>query len=194
MPAMSRVEALLLRSGPWRAFATNVVLPWALGQERLGGTALEVGSGSGAMAGAMLNRFPQLHVTATDYDPGMVLAAGRRLAPFGDRVSVAQADASDLAFDDGTFDVALSFLMLHHVGGWERALRELVRVVRPGGRVIGCDVIRSPFLTWAEQTFGTGEERLISLDEFASEASRLGVGAWQTQRGALVAFRFVVTV
>lgn len=194
MPAMSRVEALLLRSAPWRVFATKVVLPWALGEEQLSGSALEVGSGSGAMAGAILNRFLQVHLTATDYDPGMVLAAGQRLAPFGDRASVVQADAARLAFDDDTFDVALSFLMLHHVGEWEAALRELVRVVRPGGRVIGCDVIESRILTSAERTLGTGAEQLISLDAFVACAAHLGLRGWETRRKAAVAFKFVLAV
>ena len=46
--------------------------------------------------------------------------------------------------------------MLHHVGGWETALRELARVVRPGGRVIGCDLVQSGFLDWSERAFGSG--------------------------------------
>lgn len=194
MPAMSQLEALLLRSAPWRAFATRTVLPWALAGERLDGHALEVGSGSGAMAAALLDRFPHLRLTATDVDPRMVLAAGKRLARYGARVAVAQADAARLPFADDSFDLALSFLMLHHVGGWEAALRELVRVVRPGGRVLGCDLVHSGFLDWSERTFGSGEERLITLEAFAREVAQLGVRERQSERGPLHAFRFVLVV
>lgn len=194
MPAMSRVESLLLRSTPWRAFATFAVLPWALGDERLAGSALEVGSGSGAMAAAVLDRFPELRLTATDVDPQMVLAAGRRLSGYGERATVAQADASALPFDDDTFDVALSFLMLHHVGDWEAALHELVRVVKPGGRVIGCDMKHSRFLDWSERTFGSGDERLVRPEAFAEEVARLGLRGWHAERGPLHAFRFVLAV
>lgn len=194
MPAMSQVETLLCRSAPWRTFATRVVLPWALDGENLYGNGLEVGSGSGAMAAALLDRHPRLRLTATDYDPGMVLAAERHLAPYGDRATVAEADATRLPFDDGSFDVALSFLMLHHVGDWEAALRELVRVVKPGGRVVGCDMIRTGFLDWSERTFGSGDERLISLDEFGREVGGLRLRSWHAERGPLHAFRFALGV
>ena len=194
MPAMSQLESLLLRSAPWRTFAIRTVLPWALAGERLDGHALEVGSGSGAMAAALLERFPQLQLTAADVDPQMVLAAGRRLSRYGDRATVAHADAERLPFADDTFDLALSFLMLHHVGQWEAALRELVRVVRPGGRVLGCDMIHSRVLDWSERTFGSGEERLITLEAFGREVSELGLRGWQSERGRLHAFRFVLAV
>ena len=194
MPAMSQLESLVLRSAPWRIIATRTVLPWALAGERLDGQALEVGSGSGATAAALLDRFPRLRLTATDVDPQMVLAAGKRLARYGERAIIAQADSAQLPFDDDSFDLALSFLMLHHVGHWEAALRELVRVVRPGGRVLGCDMIHSRFLDWSERTFGSGEERLITLEAFGHEASTLGLRGWHSDRGPLPAFRFVLAV
>lgn len=194
MPAMSQVESLLLRSPPWRVFATRVVLPWALAGARLDGHALEVGSGSGAMAAALLERLPTLQLTATDVDPQMVLAAGKRLARYGGRATVAQADAAQLPFAEDSFDLALSFLMLHHVGHWEVALRELVRVVRPGGRVLGCDLVHSRFLDWAERMFGSGQERLITLEAFGREAAQLGLRTWQSDRGPPHAFRFALAV
>jgi ubiquinone/menaquinone biosynthesis C-methylase UbiE len=191
---MSQLESLFLRSVPWRVFATRVILPWGLAGERLDGRALEVGSGSGAMAAALLDRFQQLELTATDVDPQMVLAAGKRLARYGERVTVAQADAARLPFHDDSFDLALSFLMLHHVGDWETALRELVRVVRPGGRVLGGDMIHSRLLDWAERIFGSGEERLITLEAFGREVSQLGLRGWQSERAPLHAFRFALAV
>ena len=161
MPAMSHVESLLRRSAPWRMFATGVMLPWALDGQPLEGHALEVGSGSGAMAAALIDRHANLTLTATDYDPVMVHQLECRLARYGDRATVAHADATALPFADETFDVALSFLMLHHTGEWEAALNELARVVTPGGCVIGCDMVQSRFLDWSERAFGSGDERLI---------------------------------
>ena len=99
-----------------------------------------------------------------------------------------------LPFADDTCDAALSCLMLHHVGNWEAALRELVRVVKPEGRVIGCDVVRHRVIEWAEHTFGTGDERLISPDDFAREVAALGLGDWRCRRGALFTFRFELAV
>jgi ubiquinone/menaquinone biosynthesis C-methylase UbiE len=80
-------------------------------------------------------------VTATDYDQSMVDVARRRLAPFGARAEIRQADATALPFPDASFDVALSFIMLHHVVAWEQAVAELVRVLRPGGRLLGYDLL-----------------------------------------------------
>jgi ubiquinone/menaquinone biosynthesis C-methylase UbiE len=106
----------------------------------LRGDVLEIGCGSGAMAVEILRRYPAVRLTATDYDESMVNAARERLAPFGDRSEVRRADATELPFSKGAFDAALSFIMLHHVIKWEQALGELVRVLRPGGRLIGYDL------------------------------------------------------
>jgi ubiquinone/menaquinone biosynthesis C-methylase UbiE len=136
---MTHFDQLVCRSAPWRWFAARVVLPWALQGRDLRGDVLEIGCGSGSMAAAALGRFPDVRITATDYDQSMVDTAQRRLAPFGDRAEVRQADATRLPFEDGSFDAALSFIMLHHVGAWEDAVAELVRVLRPGGVLIGYD-------------------------------------------------------
>jgi len=141
MPEMSRPAQLVCRSAPWRFFAGRVVLPWALQGAELRGDVLEIGCGSGAMAVEILRRCPPVRVMATDYDESMVSVARERLAPFGDRAEVRRADATDLPFANGTFDAALSFIMLHHVINWEQALGELVRVLRPGGRLIGYDLL-----------------------------------------------------
>jgi len=55
-----------------------------------------------------------------------------------DRVEVADADARDLPFADGSFDVVVSSLAISNIrdaGGRAQALREAVRVLRPGGRL-----------------------------------------------------------
>src|SRR5688500_7846379 len=138
---MSRFEATWWRSVPWRAFAQKVVLPWALQGTELSGHVLEIGGGSGAMAEQLLLRYPDLQLTVTDFDPEMVSTARERLAPFGDRVTVEEADATNLRFADARFDTVLSFIMLHHVIDWEQAFREALRVTRPGGLVVGYDLL-----------------------------------------------------
>jgi SAM-dependent methyltransferase len=144
MPVMSRVEAAFCRSAPWRAFTGRVVVPWVLRGEDLAGEVLEIGSGAGANAAVIAETQPQTRVTATDLDPTMVTAARARLARYGSRTTVAEADSTRLPFDDNHFDAAVSLLMLHHVIDWEAAIAELARVVRPGGRVVGYDLIATP--------------------------------------------------
>jgi ubiquinone/menaquinone biosynthesis C-methylase UbiE len=95
------------------------------------------------MAAELLDRYPSIRLTATDVDPAMRAAAARRLAPFGDRADVRDADATGLPFPDASFDGVVSFIMLHHVIDWERALGEIARVLRPGGILVGYDLMLS---------------------------------------------------
>ena len=175
MPTMSRFEATWCRSAPWRTFAQRVVLPWALQGTELSGHALEIGGGSGAMAEQLLLRYPELQLTVTDFDPEMVRTARERLARFGDRVTVAEADATTLRFADNSFDTVLSFIMLHHVLQWEQAFREALRVTRPGGLVVGYDLLAStPFrlLHRAERS----DQRMMRADELRALVAELPVG------------------
>lgn len=143
MPAMSLIEQAFCRSRPWRAFTRRVVFPWAFGANQLEGDVLELGSGSGANAAELLARYPCIRVTATDVDPAMLASARRCLRSFGDRADDREADATALPFPDAAFDAVVSLIMLHHVIGWERALAESVRVLRPGGLVAGYDLVQS---------------------------------------------------
>lgn len=143
MPTMSRIEQAFCRSLPWRTFTRRVVFPWAIGDVDLRGDVLELGSGSGAMAVELLDRYPDIRLVATDVDPAMREAARHRLAPYGDRAEVREADATSLPFDDGSFDAVVSFIMLHHVIDWEQALGEITRVLRPGGILAGYDLVES---------------------------------------------------
>jgi SAM-dependent methyltransferase len=133
MAEMSALLKALATSRPYRAFARRVVLPWALQGMRPAGEALEIGTGSGAMAAQLLSVFPELHIVATDYDPDMVATARQTLAPLAGLASVQRADAADPPFADGQFDLVVPFAMLHHVVDWEQAIADAVRVLRPGG-------------------------------------------------------------
>jgi ubiquinone/menaquinone biosynthesis C-methylase UbiE len=138
---MSRVQAAFCRSRPWQAFAGNAALPWSLQGFEPHGDVLEIGAGSGAMAAELLARHDEPTMTVTDFDQDMVDAASARLAEFGDRVTVRQADATALPFPDESFDAVLSWVMLHHTVEWEKALTECVRVLRPGGHVVAYDLL-----------------------------------------------------
>lgn len=172
MPTMSSVERAFCRSAPWRFFARDVVSPWALQGEVLRGEVLEIGSGSGAMAAGMLDRFPEMRLTATDFDEGMVAASSERLAHYGDRVLVRRADATALDFPDDSFDAVVSFIMLHHVVDWEQAFREAVRVLRPGGVLVGYDLLAHPVSRFIH-VVDRSRNRLMTLSELNAFAARL---------------------
>jgi SAM-dependent methyltransferase len=183
MPEMSALARAVCTSLPYRALARWVVLPWALQGLAPRGDALEIGSGSGAMAAQLLRRFPNLRVAVTDFDAEMVATARRRLAPFGARATVQQVDATALPFSDGRFDVVLSFAMLHHAVDWERAVAEAVRVLRPGGHLVGYDLLHSAPSRHAHHG-GPGGMRMMGPGELEAEFKRLPVAVARTRRSA----------
>lgn len=99
---------------------------------------LDVGTGTGTLAIAALERWPALQVTGVDPATGMLdlarSAAGERLPPghLG-RYRTQAGWADELPFDDGAFDLAVSSFVLQLVPSRTAALREIRRVLRPGG-------------------------------------------------------------
>jgi len=155
MPVMSNSEGAFCRSAPWRFAARKLILPWTLMGSELSGSVLELGSGSGAMAAEILDRFPQVRLTATDLDPKMLARSRRTLEPFGSRASVQEADATALPFSPGEFDAVVSYLMLHHVGDWETALAEATRVLKPGGLLLVADLLDNRVVRAGERLAGS---------------------------------------
>jgi ubiquinone/menaquinone biosynthesis C-methylase UbiE len=93
------------------------------------------------MAAQLLSAFPDLRMVVTDYDEDMVRTAAENLSSFGKRSIVARADATHLPFEDNRFDFVLSFAMLHHVLAWEAAVADALRVLHPGGQLVGYDLL-----------------------------------------------------
>lgn len=173
MPVMSPVERTFCRNALWSSFARRTILPWALQGVRLSGDVLELGGGSGGMAGGMAQTFPGIRVTTTDVDPAMVEAARRRLDGLAG-VEARQADATALPFPDGSFDQVTSFLMLHHVGDWRGALGEAARVLRPGGVLVGYDLTRTTLarlVHWADRS----PHRLVAAAQFGPAIEGAGL-------------------
>lgn len=100
---------------------------------RAGERVLDVAAGNGNATLAAARRFAR--VTSTDY-VGALLDRGReRAAAEHLVVAFRQADAEVLPFQDGSFDVALSTFGVMFTPDQEKAAAELLRVVRPGGRI-----------------------------------------------------------
>jgi ubiquinone/menaquinone biosynthesis C-methylase UbiE len=94
---------------------------------------IDVAAGNGNAALAAARRYAD--VTATDYVPELLEHAQRRAQTEGLPLLTRVADAEDLPFPDASFDVALSTFGVMFAPNQERAAVELMRVVRPGGRI-----------------------------------------------------------
>ena len=100
---------------------------------RAGERVLDVAAGNGNATLAAARRFAT--VTSTDYVPHLLDKAAVRARADGLAVEFRVADAESLPFDDGSFDVALSTFGAMFAPDHDRTAEELLRVVRPGGRI-----------------------------------------------------------
>jgi ubiquinone/menaquinone biosynthesis C-methylase UbiE len=124
------------------------------------------------MAAGTAEAFPDLKLVVTDIDPAMVKAARQRLRGHP-QVAVAEADVTDLPFEDGRFDVVASYLMLHHVIEWQQALAEASRVLKPGGTFVGYDLDRTRVAEWIH-VVDRSPYLLIGHDELAPALTEAG--------------------
>ena len=103
------------------------------------GPVLDLGSGMGVMARELARRgldVESVDVNAEDQEVAASLTAGTGLET---RVRFTLADGAALPFPDGAFASAVSFNVLHHLADGASVLRDVVRVVRPGGVLVLAD-------------------------------------------------------
>lgn len=94
---------------------------------------LDVGCGTGSLTFALARAANLKEIAAIDFSPVFVAAAIRRNTD--PRITISQADACALPFEDESFDRALALLVLHFVPEAHKAVAEMRRVTRPGGVV-----------------------------------------------------------
>jgi SAM-dependent methyltransferase len=100
---------------------------------RAGERVLDVAAGNGNATLAAARRFAQ--VTSTDYVPALLDKGGERARAEGLAVQFQVADAEALPFDAGRFDVVLSTFGVMFTPDHARSAAEMLRVLRPGGRI-----------------------------------------------------------
>ncbi|MGI8574284.1 MAG: class I SAM-dependent methyltransferase [Egibacteraceae bacterium] len=115
----------------------------AAAEVEAGDCVLDVAWGTGVVARAAAQRAGAIGaVTGVDVNPDMLATARRAAAGITPSIAFEQADATDLPFDDGAFDVVVCQEALQFFSDRSAALREMRRVTRPGGRM-ACSVFRS---------------------------------------------------
>nr|WP_221447077.1 demethylmenaquinone methyltransferase [Microbacterium thalassium] len=119
----------------WRVATTRAVDP------RPGQRILDLAAGTGASSVSLARSGAE--VVAADFSQGMIREGRRR---HGDipNLSFVQADATALPFADDEFDTVTMSFGLRNVIDPRKALRELLRVTKPGGRIVVCEFSHPP--------------------------------------------------
>ena len=165
-----RLVAARREYAPWMA----EVLRYA---ESDGRDVLDVGSGQGidvyeyASSGA--------RATGIDLTPRHVELAKLHLEATGIRASVVEGDAERMPFPDNSFDLVSSNGVLHHTPDIEAALRECLRVLRPGGTFTAILYNRHSFHYWLNQVLWSGllHAELLRAGSMGSVLSSVEAGS-----------------
>ncbi len=119
----------------WRIATTRAVNPQA--DERV----LDLAAGTGTSSVALAKS--GAHVVAADFSPGM-LEVGRQKHGQNPLLEFVEADATKLPFADNSFDAVTMSFGLRNVVEPKKALAELYRVTKPGGRIVICEFSTPP--------------------------------------------------
>lgn len=134
-----------------------------MAEVRQGQLALDICCGTGDIAFALAREGAL--VTGFDFSEAMLAVAEKRAqTQAGPRPQFTRGDAQELPFSDNTFDVVTVGYGLRNLPSWERGLREMHRVAKPGGRLLVLDfgkpdnaLLRSlyfSYLRWLVPVFG----------------------------------------
>ena len=123
----------------WRRMAVDL----AVGE--VAGPALDVAAGTGDFAFALARKAPVTEVVALDFSREMLMAAARKASKKGlaGRIRYTLADAHALPHPDDHFICATVGFGVRNFTDVPRALAEMARVVRPGGRVVALEIVRT---------------------------------------------------
>jgi ubiquinone/menaquinone biosynthesis C-methylase UbiE len=113
----------------------------------LGGTArnakaLEFGCGSGSGIGLLFKYFEVGSVDAFDVDFGLVRSAAKQQRLKSDQVKLWVGNVRRIPVADAYYDAVFDFGTLHHVHDWQSAIKEVRRVLKPGGRFFVEEITR----------------------------------------------------
>ena len=138
------------QDGRWRAKLVSCV------EARPEDTVLDVACGTGSVALELVRRYG-CAVVGVDQSAEMLASGRRRVAAAGlaDRITLREARAEALPFPDASFDALTFTYLLRYVDDVGATLRELARVVRPGGRIAGLEffVPSSPLTRMAWEAY-----------------------------------------
>lgn len=98
---------------------------------------LDVGCASGILLHQISQKMKDVKLNGLDISPQMVILAKERL---GESIKIKEGSAHKLPYDDSSFDLVTCATSFHHYPDSQRALSEMFRVLKPGGKVVLLDV------------------------------------------------------
>jgi malonyl-CoA O-methyltransferase len=138
---------------------------------------LDLGAGTGVAAIGMKRRFRSAVVTAADIAAPMLQVARGR-SRFWRPIRCVEADARDLPFEDGSFDLVFTSLMLQWLQPPDIALREIRRVLKPGGLLLassfGPETLQELRSAWAAADDGVHVNQFVDVHDLGSALARAG--------------------
>jgi SAM-dependent methyltransferase len=123
----------------YRGVANDVVAELAARGRSRRATILDLGCGPGDLALELAHRLRDARIVGLDLSPSMMQIAARHATTDG-RLRFVVGDATALPFSDGTVDVVVSTLSLHHWSDPAAVFYEIARVLRPGGVALVYDI------------------------------------------------------
>jgi len=176
---LNRVEKALMNN-PVRALVQRrheAAVMERFGGRVEGGRVLEIGCGRGVGTEIIFERFGAREVHAFDVDPDMIARARKRLSGYSaNRLSLFVGDAAAIEADDASYDAVFDFGIIHHVPAWQRAVAEVARVLKPGGRFFFEEVTKRALDRWFYRTFlEHPKPNRFSAEEFIAEVERQGI-------------------
>jgi demethylmenaquinone methyltransferase/2-methoxy-6-polyprenyl-1,4-benzoquinol methylase len=150
-PAYDRNASLLSfgQDPAWRRFLVARVPDDAL-------NVLDVATGTAAVAIELAQRVPERHVVGVDQSTEMLAVGRERVARAGldARIELREGRAEQLPFADGTFDALTFTYLMRYVADPAATIRELARVVRPGGCIANLEFAVPPNPVWRTAWIG----------------------------------------
>jgi SAM-dependent methyltransferase len=111
-------------------------------------TLLDVGCGTGVFAACIAAAMPRATIWGMDLVDSMLIGGRERWQALRDRAIPVQGDSERLPFADAAFDVVTCANSFHHYPHQDRAVAEMHRVLKPGGRLFLLDGYRDGFWGW----------------------------------------------
>jgi ubiquinone/menaquinone biosynthesis C-methylase UbiE len=168
---MTRLNAreLALMDSPIRRWSQRTIelrtflrLLERAGIDLRGGAVLDAGCGNGYGLELIERALRPRRLVGFDLMPEQVERARRR----GLAATIAVGDITAIAAPDHTFDGVFVFGILHHVPSWRVALRELARVLKPGG-VLLVEELHGEYIRWQDRIVGTQHPAAARFDWIA---------------------------